>query len=136
MGASVGTGASFAAGSGAAGFFSGTGFSAGAAFCSGAFSSTGFFSGAGLAGCSEFSGRAAGCCSAAGSFVPTISGALFDAYGMGGVFGLAAAMYAVFAVCIRLGPETYGMSMEDITHRADATTDRGTMAAEPVKAGA
>lgn len=60
--------------------------------------------------------------SAAGSFVPTISGALFDAYGMIGVFGLAAAMYAVFAVCIQMGPETYGMSMEDLTQPAEAET--------------
>ena len=58
--------------------------------------------------------------SAAGSFVPTIAGALFDVYGMVGVFGLAAGMYAVFAFCIQLGPETYGMSMEDLTQPADA----------------
>lgn len=57
--------------------------------------------------------------SAAGSFVPIISGALFDSYGMVGVFALAAAMYAVFAVCIRMGPETYGMSMEDLTQPAE-----------------
>ncbi|HEV7247782.1 MAG TPA: MFS transporter [Shinella sp.] len=74
--------------------------------------------------------------SAAGSFVPTISGALFDHYGMAGVFGLAAAMYAVFAVCIRLGPETYGMSMEDITQRADAATESPELAVQPLKAGA
>ncbi|CAI2936577.1 MFS transporter [Aminobacter niigataensis] len=60
--------------------------------------------------------------SAAGSFVPTISGALFDNYGMIGVFGLAAAMYAVFAVCIQMGPETYGMSMEDLTQPAEVET--------------
>lgn len=60
--------------------------------------------------------------SAAGSFVPTISGALFDSYGMIGVFGLAAAMYAVFAVCIQMGPETYGMSMEDLTQPAEVET--------------
>jgi putative MFS transporter len=58
--------------------------------------------------------------SAAGSFIPTIAGALFDVYGMVGVFGLAAGMYAVFAFCIQLGPETYGMSMEDLTQPADA----------------
>lgn len=58
--------------------------------------------------------------SAAGSFVPTISGMLFDTYGMVGVFGLAAGMYAVFAFCIQLGPETYGMSMEDLDQPADA----------------
>jgi MFS family permease len=57
--------------------------------------------------------------SAAGSFVPTISGALFDSYGMVGVFSLAAAMYAIFAFCIQMGPETYGMSMEDLTQPAE-----------------
>lgn len=51
--------------------------------------------------------------SAAGSLVPPISGALFGSYGVAGVFGLAAAMYVVFAVCIQFGPETYGRSMED-----------------------
>ena len=74
--------------------------------------------------------------SAAGSFVPTISGALFDSYGMGGVFGLAAAMYAIFAICIRLGPETYGMSMEDITQRADTVSTGESLSAEPAKGGA
>ncbi|RVI14078.1 MFS transporter, partial [Sinorhizobium meliloti] len=58
--------------------------------------------------------------SAAGSFVPTISGMLFDSYGMVGVFGLAAGMYAVFAFCIQLGPETYGRSMEDLSQPAEA----------------
>ena len=62
--------------------------------------------------------------SAAGSFVPIISGYLFDRYGMPGVFGLAAAMYAVFAACIQFGPETYGMSMEDVTQRAETTEAR------------
>jgi MFS family permease len=57
--------------------------------------------------------------SAAGSFVPVVAGALFDHHGMIGVFALAAAMYAVFAFCIQLGPETYGMSMEDVTRRAE-----------------
>lgn len=68
--------------------------------------------------------------SAAGSFVPIISGYLFDHHGMLGVFGLAAAMYAVFAVCIQFGPETYGMSMEDVTLRADEDT------ASPLPTGA
>ncbi|MNL88600.1 hypothetical protein D3C87_2184000 [compost metagenome] len=45
---------------------------------------------------------------------------LFDTYGMVGVFGLAAGMYAIFAFCIQLGPETYGMSMEDLDQPADA----------------
>ncbi|BAF87902.1 putative transport protein [Azorhizobium caulinodans ORS 571] len=57
--------------------------------------------------------------SAAGSFIPTISGALFDHYGMVGVFALAAGMYAVFALCIQLGPETYGKSMEDVNRSVE-----------------
>jgi len=57
--------------------------------------------------------------SAAGSFVPSIAGLLFDQYGMVGVFALAAGMYAVFVGCIQLGPETYGKSMEDISQKVD-----------------
>ncbi|WP_448951400.1 MFS transporter [Labrys neptuniae] len=57
--------------------------------------------------------------SAAGSVVPTLAGFLFDNLGMLGVFGLAASMYAIFAFCIQLGPETYGRSMEDLTQPAE-----------------
>ncbi|MGO4740994.1 MFS transporter [Bosea sp. 2KB_26] len=67
--------------------------------------------------------------SAAGSFVPLISGMLFDKYGMVGVFSLAAAMYAVFVLCIQMGPETYGRSMEDITQPAETDVPA---AAEPL----
>ncbi|KQZ00388.1 MFS transporter [Pseudolabrys sp. Root1462] len=72
--------------------------------------------------------------SAAGSFVPTISGVLFDRYGMVGVFALAAAMYAVFVACIQMGPETYGRSMEDITQPASTETEVARAAGEAVKA--
>ncbi|MBS0533127.1 MAG: MFS transporter [Proteobacteria bacterium] len=72
--------------------------------------------------------------SAAGSFVPTISGMLFDKYGMVGVFALAAAMYAVFVACIQMGPETYGRSMEDITQPASTETEAGPLRGEAVKA--
>lgn len=72
--------------------------------------------------------------SAAGSFVPTISGMLFDKYGMVGVFALAAAMYAVFVACIQMGPETYGRSMEDLTQPASTATDAAPAAGEAVKA--
>ena len=58
--------------------------------------------------------------SAAGSLVPPVSGALFDSYGIMGVFGLAAAMYLVFAISIQFGPETYGRSMEDPNQLAEA----------------
>lgn len=63
--------------------------------------------------------------SAAGSFVPIIAGSLFDSYGMIGVFGLAASMYAIFAVCIQMGPETFGRSMEDLTQMADTDLVQG-----------
>lgn len=59
----------------------------------------------------------------AGSIVPIISGVLFDRYGIGGVFGLAAGMYVIFALSIRLGPETYRMSMEDATQPALAAAE-------------
>lgn len=72
--------------------------------------------------------------SAAGSFVPTISGMLFDKYGMVGVFGLAAFMYAVFVLCIQMGPETYGRSMEDISQPASTETDIAPVSGEAVKA--
>ncbi|WP_371930122.1 MFS transporter [Bradyrhizobium sp. CCGUVB1N3] len=58
--------------------------------------------------------------SAAGSFVPSISGLLFDHYGIIGVFALAAAMYAVFAASIQFGPETYGKPMEESVRPAEA----------------
>ncbi|WP_248449497.1 MFS transporter [Sinorhizobium meliloti] len=72
--------------------------------------------------------------SAAGSFVPTISGMLFDSYGMVGVFGLAAGMYAVFAFCIQLGPETYGRSMEDLSQPAEADQPKVAQQQGPVAA--
>jgi putative MFS transporter len=65
--------------------------------------------------------------SAAGSLVPPISGALLDRYGVAGVFGLAAAMYVVFAICIQFGPETYGKSMEDVNQPAEAGVEAAAM---------
>ncbi|MFM0167537.1 MFS transporter [Paraburkholderia sediminicola] len=54
----------------------------------------------------------------AGALMPLVSGRMFDTSGVAGVFGMIAAMYAIFTACIQLAPETYG-------HRLDAT------AAEP-----
>jgi MFS family permease len=51
---------------------------------------------------------------AAGSFMPIVSGHVLDAYGVAGVFGMIAVMYCIFAASIQLGPETYGKSMEDV----------------------
>lgn len=71
--------------------------------------------------------------SAAGSFIPIIAGLLFDTYGMMGVFGLAAAMYSIFAVCIQMGPETYGRSLEDLTLPADGNVNDPTIATTMTK---
>ena len=70
---------------------------------------------------------------AAGSFIPIIAGLLFDTYGMMGVFGLAAAMYSIFAVCIQMGPETYGRSLEDLTLPADGNVIDPTIATTMTK---
>jgi putative MFS transporter len=51
-----------------------------------------------------------------------------------GVFGLAASMYAVFAFCIQLGPETYGRNMEDITQPADVESALTTLKVTEEKA--
>jgi putative MFS transporter len=49
---------------------------------------------------------------AAGAFMPLLSGRLFDLHGMAGVFGLIAVMYAIFAVSVRIVPETFGKPMD------------------------
>jgi MFS family permease len=55
---------------------------------------------------------------AAGSFMPVISGRIVDSAGAVGLFAMIALMYAIFAACIRFVPETYGKSMEDVTVNA------------------
>jgi MFS family permease len=47
---------------------------------------------------------------AAGALMPLVAGRLFDAFGLVGVFGLAAGMYAVFVISVQSVPETYGQS--------------------------
>ena len=47
---------------------------------------------------------------AAGALMPLVAGRLFDGFGLGGVFGLAAAMYLVFIISVQCVPETYGRS--------------------------
>ncbi|SOD27067.1 MFS transporter, putative metabolite:H+ symporter [Variovorax sp. YR752] len=47
---------------------------------------------------------------AAGALMPLVAGRLFDAFGLVGVFSLAAGMYAVFVVSVQSVPETYGQS--------------------------
>ena len=50
---------------------------------------------------------------ASGALMPLLSGRLFQSAGIGAVFVLIAAMYAVFAACVQLAPETFGRSLED-----------------------
>ncbi|MFM9924604.1 MFS transporter [Variovorax sp. H27-G14] len=47
---------------------------------------------------------------AAGALMPLVAGRLFDAFGLVGVFSLAAGMYAVFVISVQSVPETYGQS--------------------------
>jgi MFS family permease len=61
----------------------------------------------------------------AGATMPLISGRLFDAYGIVGVFGLIAVMYTIFAVCSLLGPETFGKSLENVTSSVDDDPELG-----------
>lgn len=58
---------------------------------------------------------------AAGSFMPLVSGRVLDAYGLVGVFSMIAIMYGIFAACVRFGPETYGKSLEDVNVTAPQT---------------
>jgi MFS family permease len=51
---------------------------------------------------------------AAGSFMPVVSGKMVDSFGLVGMFTMIAVMYAIFAACIQLVPETYGKSLEDL----------------------
>lgn len=52
---------------------------------------------------------------AAGALMPLVAGRLFDAFGLVGVFGLAAGMYAVFVISVQSVPETYGQSPDALT---------------------
>lgn len=47
---------------------------------------------------------------AAGALMPLVAGRLFDAFGLVGVFSLAAAMYVIFVISVQSVPETYGQS--------------------------
>ncbi|MGF6768270.1 MFS family permease [Paraburkholderia sp. GAS199] len=62
----------------------------------------------------------------AGALMPLISGRMFDMNGVAGVFGMIAAMYAIFTVCIQLAPETYGHKLDETA--AQAPIETGTAA--------
>jgi putative MFS transporter len=59
---------------------------------------------------------------AAGAAMPLIAGRVFDAHGLAGVFGMIAAMYAIFTVSIQLAPETYGRRLDDSSAIPEADT--------------
>jgi MFS family permease len=56
---------------------------------------------------------------AAGAVMPVIAGRLVDGFGVAAMFAMIAIMYAVFAGCVQLLPETCGRSMEDIRLSAE-----------------
>lgn len=51
---------------------------------------------------------------AAGALMPLVAGRLLDGYGIAGVFGMVAAMYAIFTLSVQSVPETYGKSPDDV----------------------
>jgi len=51
---------------------------------------------------------------AAGAFMPLVAGRLMEVAGIGGVFGMVAALYAVFVVSVQSVPETYGKSPDAV----------------------
>lgn len=57
----------------------------------------------------------------AASLVPLVAGVIFDAAGAVGMFVLVAAMYAVMVAAVRFGPETHGLSLEDVSEEVAAT---------------
>jgi len=73
----------------------------------------------------------------AASVVPLLAGVIFDAAGAAGMFVMVGVMYVVMAVAVRLGPETLGMSLEDVSEAvAPSSVDGSTAQAERVAGGA
>ena len=48
-----------------------------------------------------------------GALSQLAAGRMFDLYGVAGMFGMIAVMYAIFAVAVQFAPETFGKSIED-----------------------
>lgn len=51
----------------------------------------------------------------AASVTPLLAGVIFDAGGAVGMFIMVAVMYAIMAIAVHFGPETQGMSLEDVS---------------------
>jgi MFS family permease len=54
------------------------------------------------------------------SITPLIAGAIFDAYGVMGMFILVGAMYVIMAAAVVFGPETHGRSLEALSEELPA----------------
>jgi putative MFS transporter len=67
----------------------------------------------------------------AGALTPLVSGRVFEHYGVGGMFGMLAAMYAVFAIAVQFAPETFGRPMGETADddRAEVPADRPAVSA-------
>jgi MFS family permease len=59
----------------------------------------------------------------AASLVPLLAGVIFDAAGAVGMFVMVGVMYAIMAITVRFGPETRGLSLEDVSEDLAAETD-------------
>ncbi|WP_087724799.1 MFS transporter [Pandoraea sp. PE-S2T-3] len=59
----------------------------------------------------------------AGAAMPLVAGRVFDQYGIGGMFGMMAAMYAVFALALTFAPETFGKPIDGPDAPGDAPND-------------
>ena len=57
---------------------------------------------------------------AAGAFMPLVAGRLLESAGIGGVFGMVAAMYAIFVLSVQAVPETYGKSPDALVLPSEA----------------
>jgi MFS family permease len=51
----------------------------------------------------------------AASLIPLLAGIIFDAAGAVGMFVMVGVMYVVMAAAVRFGPETQGVSLEDVS---------------------
>lgn len=72
---------------------------------------------------------------AAGALMPLVAGRLFDAFGLVGVFGLAAGMYAVFVISVQSVPETYGQSPDALALPGEGPATDATPAAKIAQPG-
>lgn len=74
----------------------------------------------------------------AGASMPLIAGRVFDHSGIGGMFGMMAAMYAVFAVALTFAPETFGKPLDgaDADAHAAGSMPAHAAAASPADAPA